>query len=1330
MASFYHRTLPLWILYFYVLAVVGASLTKDPPTYLWHQRRALKNPPVHKRQNTSSYELQQAQKLVAEAVAQQSEYNTYRVANPRRNTYESRHSATAKHKRAGEPAPPTLNTTLLAAAALVAEHHAAQKLSNGTLHNSYTAFTQLPRPLVIPSQEKRATSDYWVPLADHGVPPMGSDSSYPVYRDVTDAQFGAKGDGVTDDTAAINAAIAYGGNCGEGCLSSSTTGTLIYFPPGTYLISTPINAYYYSQLVGDPNDLPIIKTSASFIGLGRMPQMTMLRVILIYEGAIQSDVYIPNDNGNEWYVEQSNFYRQVRNLIIDITDTTTASAAGLHWQVAQATSLTNVLIMASVTDSTTTQMGIYTENGSGGFMSDCSLIGGKYGIYGGNQQYTVRDFQISAQTNSSICLIWDWGWTWSGLYLAGSPVGITLINPQAPSGQQAGSTYIMDTSFDGTATAIEAKFEESTILDTSIITLDNVGVYNVDTMVQYSNGNSLALPVSDVDFVVIGNLEVFGAQNYGQYTVLVQEPPPSLLGTATSWYRDSYFTKSRPQYEDLTTDSIVSVKDHGAMGDGVTDDTASIISALALATTSNLIYFPPGSYIISSTIVIPPHARITGQVWSQLVASGSHFADMASPKPMIQVGTAGDVGTVEISDMLFTSIGELPGLIMVEWNVQAETQGSVGIWDSHFRVGGAYGTKLQVAECPMTESIQTACMAAAMMLHITPEANGYFENMWAWVADHDIDDAANTQITVAVARGILIESTQGPTWFYGTASEHSMLYQYNFYNATNTFAGMIQTESPYFQFTTATESPGPFKSSVGLFTNDPVFPDSTCTASSELCNFGWAVIIEDNTNLTVAGAGLYSWYDNYLETCVDTQNCQQRLVLDSGGNSGLYLWNLITIGAVEMISNTYTNETILAKNNTQAIAHPFWSALGGYLDDYAPKVLSCAWNDTRAACEMEFNCDLTLTFDSVSSLQQALGSFPDQCVDYYMLNTLYTILEGSMTNYTAANAGYDSVFGDYVTYTKEMVPDALQAFMAGSTPSAPDGGPGNKYFSCTCEGFGGTSTQQCPFTYTQLQGALSFTMTYTLVDAAGFYNDLQTNYAINQSWVTFADIGGPGRPTICRYGTDSCGDPTDYRYVNVPQAVSSDQITVTNPKSVITSALPTISTLENTLLARQMDVNLGQWTGSFDDLVQTLSMPVFMIQQAVIAMASVKAIGEQEAKQKKIDLILEILGIAFIFIPFLDDLAPELEALDGVFETIATVGNVALGVQSIISDPTSAPMEILGLLTGSGVRTEEDFATMAAARRSLSDQDVTDIGANFKKADTEFQDTVKPSCRI
>ncbi len=855
--------------------------------YMWHQRRAMANAPRYRLprslnvsspgvQNISTGALQDAQELVAAAVAQQSVYNAYRVTHPRRNTYKSRPDATStSRRRFDEPAAPALNASLKAAAALLAENYARQQLSNGTLHRSYDQFRDVPQPLTVAKRDPAAdTSSYWPSMVDHGVPSMGSNPSYPVYRDVTDPRFGAKGDGVTDDTAAINAAIAYGNNCEQGCESSTTKGTFIYFPPGTYLISTPINAAYYSQLVGDPNDLPIIKTAPAFIGLG----------------AIQTDVYIPNNNGGEWYIEQSNFYRQVRNLIIDIEDTTTAQVAGLHWQVAQATSLTNVYISASPTAGTT-QMGIFTENGSGGFMSDCTIAGGQYGIYGGNQQYTVRNFQIFNQANASICLIWDWGWTWAGLYLGKAPVGISLINPQDSTGQQAGSTYILDSQFVDTPMAIQATFESQSMLNTTIITLDNIGLSGVDTIVGFTDGNKLDISGDSLDFVIVGNVEYLSSMSQGYYEYSIQRTPPPLQDpTATALYHDVYLYKSRPQYETLAAGSIISVKDHGAVGNGVTDDTAAIVAALALATTDNLIYFPPGSYVVTSTIVVPAHARITGQVWSQIVASGDYFSDMAAPKVMLQIGNVGDVGSVEISDLLFTSIGSLPGLVLMEWNVQAESPGSVGIWDAHFRIGGAYGTKLQVADCP-TAALNPACVAASTIMHMTPGSNGYFENMWLWVADHDIDDAANTQISVAVARGLLVDSTSGPTWMFGTASEHSMLYQYSFNNATNTFAGMIQTESPYFQFAPGlAQSPGPFNASIGLFPADPIFPDATCNASQALCDFAWAVVMQENTNLTVAGAGLYSWYDNYLEECVDTQNCQQRLVLDAGDNAGLFFF--------------------------------------------------------------------------------------------------------------------------------------------------------------------------------------------------------------------------------------------------------------------------------------------------------------------------------------------------------------------------------------------------------------------------------------------------------
>lgn len=76
------------------------------------------------------------------------------------------------------------------------------------------------------------------------------------------------------------------------------------------------------------------------------------------------------------------------------------------------------------------------------------------------------------------------------------------------------------------------------------------------------------------------------------------------------------------------------------------------------------------------------------------------------------------------------------------------------------------------------------------------------------------------QLSVYVARGLLVESTDA-TWLYGTSAEHAVFYQYNFHNAKNIFAGMLQTEPPYFQATP--KAPNPFAKQVGRFPGDPKY---------------------------------------------------------------------------------------------------------------------------------------------------------------------------------------------------------------------------------------------------------------------------------------------------------------------------------------------------------------------------------------------------------------------------------------------------------------------------------------------------------------------------
>jgi hypothetical protein len=76
-------------------------------------------------------------------------------------------------------------------------------------------------------------------------------------------------------------------------------------------------------------------------------------------GVISSDVFLPNGMiSAEFYLNTSNFYCQVCHLVIDLTQWTILSVAGMHWQVAQATSLQNTKVLMTKI-SVTMQVGIF-----------------------------------------------------------------------------------------------------------------------------------------------------------------------------------------------------------------------------------------------------------------------------------------------------------------------------------------------------------------------------------------------------------------------------------------------------------------------------------------------------------------------------------------------------------------------------------------------------------------------------------------------------------------------------------------------------------------------------------------------------------------------------------------------------------------------------------------------------------------------------------------------------------------------------------------------------------------------------------------------------------
>lgn len=194
---------------------------------------------LYKRQSVTASELAAARALVANAQVQQGKVNNQTLSSPRRNVYTKKPSGSTAEPDSILSAPLTADADLANAVVMVAEADAAILAQQGKLFRDYTlsgkyAKYNLPGTPTGNQHEKRATSDWFLPAAASAAPgslPF-SGSTTPIWRNVMN--YGAVGNGVHDDTAAINAALNDG--CGDGCTGTTTKGAAVYLPPGKLIL--------------------------------------------------------------------------------------------------------------------------------------------------------------------------------------------------------------------------------------------------------------------------------------------------------------------------------------------------------------------------------------------------------------------------------------------------------------------------------------------------------------------------------------------------------------------------------------------------------------------------------------------------------------------------------------------------------------------------------------------------------------------------------------------------------------------------------------------------------------------------------------------------------------------------------------------------------------------------------------------------------------------------------------------------------------------------------------------------------------------------------------
>ena len=330
-------------------------------------------------------------------------------------------------------------------------------------------------------------------------------------------------------------------------------------------------------MVGDAINPPTIRATPGFSGLAML----------------DADVYIAGASGNEWYANQNNFYRQVRNFIIDLSAGPLSGTSCIHWQVAQATSLQNIQFILAPSDTpNNAQQGIFMENGSGGFMSDLSFEGGDICAFFGNQQFTARNMQFNG-CSTAIRMNFDWVWTFQGITITNCEVGIDMTIGGFDS-QSAGSVLVLDSTISASTAGILTVYvpNYSSPKAAGTLLLENVdftgspnAVANGGGVVilpggrviqSFAQGNAWTTAGEQITptTTLNGSTCVYSNGTQGSYSAqettiqrqLAPIPRPSSLINSDG----SYFSRSKPQYETIPASGFLSAKSSGLAGDGST----------------------------------------------------------------------------------------------------------------------------------------------------------------------------------------------------------------------------------------------------------------------------------------------------------------------------------------------------------------------------------------------------------------------------------------------------------------------------------------------------------------------------------------------------------------------------------------------------------------------------------------------------------------------------------------------------------------------------------------------------------------------------------------
>jgi sugar lactone lactonase YvrE len=432
-------------------------------------------------------------------------------------------------------------------------------------------------------------------------------------------EFGAHGDGIGDDTAAIQAAI----DKAEGGIREG----IVFVPSGRYRLTHTLYLWPGVRLIGYGATRPVFVLADNTPGF-----QTGVGVMVMFTGASPAAIsrsgkrvpfpppgsVPPNDNVAD--ADEDTFYSAMSNIDFEIGAGNPAAIA-IRFHVAQHAFLSHMDFHIGSGLAALTEVGNEAE--------DLHFYGGRYGILTGKTspawQFTLIDSVFDGQRDAAV-REHEVGLTLIRDTFRNVPVAID-IDPH-----YSDELWVRDCRFEQVAKAAVIISNENSPL--TEIGFENAVLNNVPIFADFrESGKS-----------VLGKSEIYQVANFNYGLIVPGEGTTGTIGMIYDAAALSALPAPLPPAIPALppTSDWVNVHALGIIGDGTTDDTAAIQAAIAA---HRVLYFPSGHYRVTDTLTLKPDTILIGlHPWLtqfDLEDSTPGFQGVGAPRPVISAPAGG-----------------------------------------------------------------------------------------------------------------------------------------------------------------------------------------------------------------------------------------------------------------------------------------------------------------------------------------------------------------------------------------------------------------------------------------------------------------------------------------------------------------------------------------------------------------------------------------------------------------------------------------------------------------------------------------------------------------